>query len=60
MWPSNTGRGGQDNRLPAMADDLVRLKVALIVATGGGTAPVQAAKAATATIPLSSQSAVIR
>jgi hypothetical protein len=43
-----------------MADDLVRLKVALIVATGGGTAPVQAAKAATATIPLSSQSAVIR
>ena len=43
---------GQDNRLPAMADDLVRLKVALIVATGGGTAPVQAAKAATATIPI--------
>ena len=43
---------GQDNRLPAMADDLVRLKVALIVAIGGGTAPVQAAKAATATIPI--------
>jgi putative tryptophan/tyrosine transport system substrate-binding protein len=42
---------GQYDRLPAMAAELVRSEVALIVA-GGGTAPALAAKAATATIPI--------
>jgi putative tryptophan/tyrosine transport system substrate-binding protein len=42
---------GQYDRLPAMASDLVRRKVAVIVASGGNT-PVLAAKAATSTIPI--------
>src|SRR5262249_578029 len=42
---------GQYDRLPAMAAELDRSEVALIVA-GGGTAPALAAKAATATIPI--------
>src|SRR5262249_10011860 len=42
---------GQYDRLPAMAAELVRSEVALIVA-GGGTAPALAAKAATAAIPI--------
>jgi putative ABC transport system substrate-binding protein len=42
---------GQYDRLPEMAADLVRHKVAVLVATGG-TPSIMAAKAATATIPI--------
>jgi putative ABC transport system substrate-binding protein len=42
---------GHYDRLPAMAADLVRRKVAVLVATGGA-ATVIAAKAATSTIPI--------
>ena len=42
---------GQYDRLPALAADLVSLKVTAIVAIAGNT-PAQAAKAATATIPI--------
>jgi putative ABC transport system substrate-binding protein len=42
---------GQYDRLPALAADLVRQKVTMIVATGGAVA-VRAAKSATSTIPI--------
>ena len=45
-WADN-----QAERLPAMATELVRRRVSLIVATGGGQAPL-AAKAATTALPI--------
>jgi putative ABC transport system substrate-binding protein len=41
---------GQNNRLPALAADLVRRRVKVLVSAGGAAAP--AAKAATSTIPI--------
>ena len=43
---------GQYHHLPVLAADLVRRKVTVIVATGGGVASAPAARAATSTIPI--------
>ena len=43
--------GGQFDRLPALAEELVRRQVSLLV-TSGGTASARAAKAATTAIPI--------
>jgi putative ABC transport system substrate-binding protein len=43
---------GQLDRLPALADDLVRRRVAVIVAAGAGNTATLAAKAATTEIPI--------
>jgi putative ABC transport system substrate-binding protein len=42
---------GQNDRLPALAADLVRRRVA-VIASGGGIAPAAAAKAATTAVPI--------
>src|SRR5215470_5817517 len=41
----------QDDRLPALAADLVRRQVAVLVAVGGATSVVRAVQAITTTIP---------
>ena len=43
---------GHYDQLAALAGDLIRRKVMVIVATGGGVSSAQAAKAATDTIPI--------
>jgi putative tryptophan/tyrosine transport system substrate-binding protein len=43
---------GHYDQLPALATDLVRRKVTVIVATGGGVTSTRAAKAATSSIPI--------
>jgi putative ABC transport system substrate-binding protein len=43
---------GQNDRLPGLADDLVRRGVAVLFASGGGGLSARAAKAAAATIPI--------
>jgi putative tryptophan/tyrosine transport system substrate-binding protein len=49
---------GQYERLPSLAAELVRLEVAILVATGAGGFAAQAAKTATSTIPIVFSSAL--
>jgi putative ABC transport system substrate-binding protein len=51
VWVEYRWAENQINRLPTMANELVRRQVSVIVATGGNAAPT-AAKAATTTIPI--------
>jgi putative tryptophan/tyrosine transport system substrate-binding protein len=44
--------GGDLDRVPALAEDLVRRQVDVMVAAGGGGSVAKAAKAATATVPI--------
>src|SRR6516165_6544105 len=43
---------GHYDQLPALAADLIRRRVTVIVATGGGVTSAQAAKSATTTVPI--------
>ena len=50
-WRSNSLGGGREDRMPALAADLVRRRVA-VIASPGSTAGMFAAKAAASSIPI--------